>query len=39
MPQGLQAVFALLLLLPGFISARIVRLLTPRSQQGQAMDL
>ena len=35
MPQGLQTVLALLLLLPGFISARIVRLLTPRSQQSE----
>ena len=33
MPSGLQALFALFLFLPGFVSARIVRLLTARSQQ------
>ncbi len=33
MPQGFQALVALFMLLPGFISARIVRLMTSRSQQ------
>jgi hypothetical protein len=33
MPSGLQALLALFLLLPGFVSARIVRLLNARSQQ------
>ncbi len=33
MPSGLQALLALFLLLPGFVSARITRVLTPRSQQ------
>ncbi len=33
MPSGLQALLALFLLLPGFVSARIVRVLTARSQQ------
>lgn len=33
MPQGLQAVLALVVLLPGFVSARIVRMMCARSQQ------
>ena len=33
MPSGLQALLALFLLLPGFVSARIARILTARSQQ------
>ena len=33
MPPGLQALLALFLLLPGFVSARIARLLNARSQQ------
>lgn len=33
MPSGLQALLSLFLLLPGFVSARIVRLLNARSQQ------
>jgi hypothetical protein len=33
MPSGLQALLALFLLLPGFVSARIVRMLNARSQQ------
>jgi len=33
MPTGLQALLALFLLLPGFVSARIVRMLNARSQQ------
>lgn len=33
MPQGLQALIALLVLLPGFVSARIVRMMSAKSQQ------
>ncbi len=33
MPSGLQALLALFLLLPGFVSSRITRMLTARSQQ------
>ena len=33
MPQGLQALVALLVLLPGFVSARIVRMLSAKTQQ------
>ena len=33
MLQGLQAVLALLVLLPGFVSARVVRMMSARSQQ------
>ena len=33
MLQGLQAVLALLVLLPGFLSARVVRMMSARSQQ------
>lgn len=33
MPQGLQALLALLVLLPGFASARIVRMMSSSSQQ------
>jgi hypothetical protein len=33
MPQGLQALLALLVLLPGFVSARLVRMMSARSQQ------
>ncbi len=33
MPQGLQAVFALVVLLPGFVSARIVRMMSAKTQQ------
>lgn len=33
MPSGLQALLALFLLLPGFVSARIARMLIARSQQ------
>jgi len=33
MPSGLQALLALFLLLPGFISARLTEILTARSQQ------
>ena len=32
-PQGLQALIALLVLLPGFVSARIVRMLSAKAQQ------
>ena len=35
MPQGLQAVLALLILLPGFVSSRIVRMMSARSQQSE----
>lgn len=34
-PQGLQAILALLLLLPGFVSARLVRLMSARNQQSE----
>ncbi len=33
MPQGLQAVFALFILLPGFVSARIARMMSAKTQQ------
>lgn len=33
MPQGLQALVALLVLLPGFVSARIVRMMSAKTQQ------
>ncbi len=32
MPQGVQALLALLILLPGFVSARIARMMSARSQ-------
>jgi hypothetical protein len=35
MPQGLQALLALLVLLPGFVSARIARALSAPSQQSE----
>jgi hypothetical protein len=35
MPQGLQTLIALLILLPGFVSARIVRALSTQSQQSE----
>ena len=34
MPQGLQALAALLVLLPGFVSARIARIMSGRSTSG-----
>ena len=33
MPQGLQAIFALVVLLPGFVSARIVRMMSAKTPQ------
>ena len=33
MPQGLQAVFALVVLLPGFVSARIMRMMSAKTPQ------
>jgi hypothetical protein len=35
MPQGLQTLIALLVLLPGFVSARIVRALSAQGQQSE----
>ncbi len=35
MPQGIQTLLALLILLPGFVSARIARMLSARSQQSE----
>ncbi len=35
MPQGIQAIVALFILLPGFVSARIVRALSPQAPQSE----
>ena len=35
MPQGVQALLALLILLPGFVSARVARMMSARSQQSE----
>jgi hypothetical protein len=35
MPQGVQALLALLILLPGFVSARIARMMSARSQMSE----